>query len=797
MPSILIQLNADNLVQNYKSTSTQVEYPEYQQKNWQAFWVSVPNINPRGYGVYYFRKSIDLANPPTSSCPMFVSADNRYKLFVNEKLVSLGPARSDIQHWNYETVDLTPYLHKGKNIIAAQVWNEGNLRPEGHISLRTAFILQGATDIAQVLNTNETWKCIQDSSYAPIPFITPTYFVAGPGELIKIAKQPKGWKSITFQDDSWKAAQTISSGQPKNILGGYGIVNNWALMESKLPQMEQTYQRLLVLRKSEGLDINVSFPAKKTPITIPSNTVVKLLLDQSFLTNAYPTLIFNGGKDSRISIRYQETLFSKFPQKGNRNDIINKVMIGRVDSIISDGSENQSFTTLNWRTFRYIQLNIETKNDPLVLEDIYSTFTGYPFQNQSKLETDNSELNKMFEIGNRTARLCAMETYMDCPYYEQLQYIGDTRIQALISLYNFGDDRLIRNALNQMSYSQLTEGVTASRHPSVTPQYISTFSLWYIAMLHDYLMYGGDISFVKEKLPSVRQVLNFFKSFQEKDGSLKNLPFWTFTDWVTSNGWHEGIGPIGKNGNSALLDLQLLWAYQLASDLENKLGYKEISLEYLQNAELLRKTISVKYWDDNRKLFADRPERDLFSQHTNTLAILTGAVSTNEAKRIAMKLQSDTTLAPASIYFKYYLHLALTKAGLGNDYMKWLDKWRQNMSMGLTTWAETSDLNTTRSDCHAWGSSPNIEFFRILLGVDSDAPGFSKVKIEPHLGDLRVIGGRIPHPNGMIIVNYKVTDRKFIADIDLPKNTTGRFLYNGKDYKLNEGKNILNIDFKQ
>jgi alpha-L-rhamnosidase len=128
MPSILIQLNADNLVQNYKSTSPQVEYPEYQLKNWQAFWVSVPNINPRGYGVYYFRKSIDLANPPTSSFPVFVSADNRYKLFVNEKLVSLGTARSDIQHWNYETVDLTPYLHKGKNIIAAQIWNEGNLR---------------------------------------------------------------------------------------------------------------------------------------------------------------------------------------------------------------------------------------------------------------------------------------------------------------------------------------------------------------------------------------------------------------------------------------------------------------------------------------------------------------------------------------------------------------------------------------------------------------------------------------------------------------------------------------------
>jgi hypothetical protein len=57
--------------------------------------------------------------------------------------------------------------------------------------------------------------------------------------------------------------------------------------------------------------------------------------------------------------------------------------------------------------------------------------------------TDDPELSKIFEIGWRTARLCAMETYMDCPYYEQLQYIGDARIQALISLFNSGDEELL------------------------------------------------------------------------------------------------------------------------------------------------------------------------------------------------------------------------------------------------------------------------------------------------------------------------------------------------------------------
>jgi hypothetical protein len=340
----------------------------------------------------------------------------------------------------------------------------------------------------------------------------------------------------------------------------------------------------------------------------------------------------------------------------------------------------------------------------------------------ARFESDNPEIKKMLEIGWRTARLCAMETYMDCPYYEQLQYIGDARIQALVSLFNSGDERLLRNAMNAMDNSRRPEGVTLSRHPSFTPQYIPTFSFWYIGMLHDYMMYGKDSSFVKNKLSGERQILQYFRNFQQPDGSLKGVPFWMFTDWVESRGWSSGVGPIGKDGNSSLLDLQLLWAYQLAADLESRYGMQSYALLYKQYADQLKKTIRNKYWDDSRNLFADRPEKDFYSQHANTLAILTDMFDRRQSAAIGNQLLSDTTLAPASIYFKFYLHEALVKAGLGNDYLNWLGLWRENMKMGLTTWSEISDINNARSDCHGWGASPNIEFFRTVLGIDSDAP---------------------------------------------------------------------------
>src|SRR6476659_9534288 len=125
----------------YTTGFAQTDNPGILHNLWKSAWIQVPGESSNGYGVYLFRKKIDLNTKP-SLYRIHVSADNRYKLFVNEKLVSLGPARGDISHWNYETVDLAPYLKIGRNVIAAQVWNEAAQRTEGHLSLRTALIMQ-------------------------------------------------------------------------------------------------------------------------------------------------------------------------------------------------------------------------------------------------------------------------------------------------------------------------------------------------------------------------------------------------------------------------------------------------------------------------------------------------------------------------------------------------------------------------------------------------------------------------------------------------------------------------------
>lgn len=769
-------------------------------KKWDAFWVAVPNVAPHDYSVCHFRKSFSLDQKP-SSFIIHVSADNRYKLYVNGTMVSSGPARGDIYNWNYETVDIAPYLQQGSNTLAAIVWNFGEERQEAQISWQTAFILQGNAVNEKIVNTNASWLCIQDSAYSALqPRLIYTYYAAGPTERIDYNYYPYDWTTVNYNDATWKPAQQLSNGLPKGV---FFWSLGWMLVPRSIPQMEITQQRLQQVRSSTGMNVNGGFLKGNHGFTIPANTKLSLLLDQNFLTTAYPVLNFSKGKNAIISLSYAEGLYINEGdktdwrtqnQKGNRNETAGKRFVGTKDELISAGKDDQVFTSLLWRTYRYIKLDIETKNEVLIINDLYGLYEGYPFQFNAGFTSDDDTLNKILQTGWHTARLCAHETYMDCPYYEQLQYVGDTRIQALVSLYNSGDDRLMRNAIEQICNSLMPEGITMSRYPTAHAQEIPTFSLIWISMLHDYWMYRGDTNFIRKQLPVTRMVLQFFAQFQQKDGSLKNVPYWNFTDWVNDKGWNAGIAPFSKDSTSAAMDLQLLMAYEVAASLEKQAGMQSFADIYTNRIIQLKQSIQTNYWSPSKQLFGDTKEKDTYSQHCNSLAILTNVINGTIASALAQKMISDTGMSKASVYFRYYLHMALAKAGLGNKYLDMLGKWKENLAMGMTTWAEIDDINRARSDCHAWGSSPNIELFRIVLGIDSDAPGFAKVKIEPHPGQLKNISGYMPHPKGKIIVAYKQrATGKWDFSVQLPATVTGTFIWKGKQYALHEGNNSFEL----
>ena len=226
--------------------------------------------------------------------------------------------------------------------------------------------------------------------------------------------------------------------------------------------------------------------------------------------------------------------------------------------------------------------------------------------------------------------------------------------------------------------------------------------------------------------------------------------------------------------------------------LERAIGIAAMGDHYAALAERIRARFKEKYWDNSCGLFADTYDHRNYSQHVNIMAILTDIVTGEEATSLCSKILEDNSLTQATIYFRYYLFLAMKRAGLADRYLGELGIWRQQLKEGMTTWAEMPE--PTRSDCHAWGASPNIELFRIFLGIDTDAPGFNRVRIAPALGKLREAQGSMPHPKGTIRVKYKLSKNGTMkAVINLPDKIGGSLVWNGKEYSLHGGEQVLEV----
>ncbi|MDG1573349.1 alpha-L-rhamnosidase C-terminal domain-containing protein [Robiginitalea sp. M366] len=758
---------------------------------WEARWIAHPDDPGDTFGVFHFRKVLELDQAPEHFV-VHLSADNRYKLYVNGQYLTFGPARGDRLQWRYETLDLAPYLRQGTNILAATVWNFAEYRPVAQHTVRTGFILQGAPETRGLANTNASWEVLANPAYTPLPVRLNAYYVVGPGEGIAASDYPWGWMDPANHTPGFVAARELQAGRPQASLGRYGGTPSHVLVPRTLPLMEEKAQEFAAVPRRNPNALGGPDYRGEKALTIPANRKVTLLFDQGHLTNAYPIVTTRGGKGARLSLTYAESLVDSAGNKGNRNAVAGKHIVGNTDRITLDGGASRTFETLWWRTFRFVEMEIQTGGEPLVLERFYSRFTGYPLEEAAVFEAAIPGLEDLWEVGWRTQRLCAGENYFDCPYYEQLQYAGDTRIQALITTYVSGDTRLFKNALLAYRDSKRPFGLTQSRYPSYDPQQIPTFSLVWITMLHDYWMHTPDTQTVSELVPEILSVLEWYEARLREDGLLGPMEWWNFVDWVVRDGWESGIPPGAETGGSALITLQYAYTLQKAIPLLQAFGYPGQAERFTSRVASLQQAVQQTCWDPVRGLYADTPAKDFYSQHTNTLAVLTGTVPQEAAAPLMERVLEGQDQAETSYYFSFYRTEALLQAGMGNRYLGTLGPWHTMLANGLTTFAEEPE--PTRSDCHAWSASPLYHFLSLMLGIRPDSPGFETVGVSPHFNGLDRLDGRMPHPKGEVEVALRQTARGGLeGTITLPEGTPGTLYWQGQELALTPGENRIRI----
>ncbi|MDX2070525.1 MAG: alpha-L-rhamnosidase N-terminal domain-containing protein [Haliscomenobacter sp.] len=771
---------------------------KYTTPTWKAKWITHPDLSGGEHAVVLFRKKFSLIDHPQQFI-ISISADNHYRLYVNGKKVGFGPQLSDIRHWRYETIDIAPFLQAGENVLAAEVINWGYFRFFGMQSVHTGLVINGFSEKEQIVNTQGgTWKTFWNKALheKPVhwrvanPDIIGGFYACNPTDSLVAADYPWDWEQLNFNDAAWKESLFLENAS------AFGGSFGWVLEPRNVPQQSQTEERLSKIARTEGIQVTPAFLEGKSSLLIPANAKVSILIDQTFLTTGYPELKFSGGHNARIKISYAENLFNPDKSKGDRNDITGKKLVGYQDVILADGGQNRHFQPSWLRTFRFVQIDVNTQNEPLSLDDFFNHKTLSSIPVKAKFSADSPMYGKIFDLCHRTVELCTQDYFLSDAYYETMQYLGDSKVHIPVWQSMTGNDWHTRNALQQFHYSRLPDGNLTSCYPLKSTFVHPTYSVIWVDMVYDYLKYSGDKAYTQQFLSGIQQTLAGFDALIQPNGLAGPTSWNYFVDWYVES-TQGGLGPGHKGVNSAVVTLHYVHALQSAAKIFQTFGRSAEATQYLTRANFIKNKVYEQCFDAKRGIFAERPDKSFYDQHTNILAVLTDAAPVSLHKSILNKILSEEDISPATYYYRYYLFEAIHKAQVPELFELAQKPWEELVNLNLTTALERfeSGKKATRSECHPWSTAPAYFYFKTIAGIEPTGLGFSTIKIAPKLGKNNKVEGLYPTPFGEI--NFKISRQSgggVQAELNIPSQIKGQFIWAGKTVPLKPGPQQINLD---
>lgn len=753
------------------------------------------------------RFSLEFEAPGGSPLLLAVSADQRYQLRLDGHELSYGPDRSDLAHWSVASLSVPPALvEKGAHCLEALVWwwgeHDGSVSPPppafnppmAQVTWQGGFFLAGK-DWAEDLSTGRgNWK-VMDLSAA----------------ISQVHPPRLGYHDIggayTYDMATWK--KSAAEHQPRTIYPPdqpnlYGLERpGWKLAPSGLPEQVRSLffgGRLRAFRPSwqehawtaeEEQSAAASgwqklLHAKAASITVPPHQKLSLLWDTETYLCGYPHFAWSGGKDATIECQWAESLYpcshsdeahDALP-KENRHQIAGKSWWGFGDTYLCSGEQDEVGPALWWRSGRYLRLRIRTQDEALEIKRLRLLSTRYPLERENRWTSSDFEWDGVLPLLHRGLEMNAHETWTDCPYYEQMMYVGDTRLHALNNYVAYRDDRLTRRALDLFDWSRRgsSHGLVAERYPSSWRQESTTYAMIWVWMVRDFLMWREDEAYGRHLMVGVRQMMESLVALFQPNGLLGVVPGWPFIDHVTQ--WQSGCGPGVREGDSSLVNLHAVLTFQAASEIEAALGDPEIAQRWTQCAGCLMEKINARYWDSATGYMRDSTQEAATSEHAQVLALLTGLLSAQQSEQALAYLLAQKADCRCSVYFSHYLLEVYARSGQTKAFSDSLDFWRQLSAQGFVSLPEAPE--PTRSDCHGWGAHPLFHTYASLAGVRPAAPGFLVVELKPLPGLFKEFSLAMPHPRGTIQFQAKQLEGDTVFAVKLPPGVEGRLSWKGQ-----------------
>ncbi|HVU25724.1 MAG TPA: family 78 glycoside hydrolase catalytic domain [Opitutus sp.] len=756
---------------------------------WRAEFAWSADWGGHGLTTRLFRCAFD-APADRRSFVVHVSADSRYRLWLNGRRVGFGPAKGSLARYHFETYELGPALRPGRNVLAAEVRWFGTNSPLNEVhSPVPGWLVQGPEGAG--VDTPGTWRVWNSEAVTP----DTTAYVGNANQFldhldrVDLAKVPRGWRQGDFDDRAWAAS--VATGPAKATGAPWGVAAMRTLVPRPIAALTEEPRRF-VRTIREHREVAHVFGERPAGWSLAAGEGGVLLFDAGEYATGFPELEFDGGAGREVRVGYAEALGEWVNEGGRRDwrkapvrdDFAHYDMHGYRDTLRLAGGAD-AWEPFSWRAFRFVQIEILPGDAPVALRDLRYRLCVYPQRFAAKFNSSDAPARKIFDVSVRTFRVGAHEIYGDSPYYEQLSYIADTRIETLGSLHLCNDAAMPRRTLQLFLDTLRPDGLLDARAPcQYARQTIPYFGLHWIFMVEDYWRWVGaeDAAFVRACLPAVDSILLFFRARLRGDGFLGPVGGWNMVDNV--DGWPGGEPPAVTEGGSIYLTALFIEAMEVAARLHGQAGVPGDALRWLNLVDKLVPQVRSAGWDEGAGLFREQAGKEAgrFSQHAQAAAINAGIATAAQTRRILRRLCTDPAVIRARSMQAYYVARALERAGqFAGFHESILGEWRNFLAKHVTTWPEYPD--PSRSDSHAWAAWPAVDYITTVLGIRPGAPGWRGARLAPQTGGLEHAEGEAPTPAGTIRVSWRKTLGRLRYEAQVPDGLLTQVVLPGQPAK--------------
>lgn len=636
------------------------------------------------------RKIFTLSKKPRKAF-LDISADDYYKLYINGIYVAQGPAPGYPFHYYFNRLDVTSFLHNGRNVIAVHVYYQGLVnRVWCSADYRMGLIAELYDSRGLIVKTDKTWKYTRAAEYAAGEAFG--YDTQYP-EIIDNRLKAVGWKEEGYNDQAWF----------------------WCLEN-------ENDDHVLFLQPTPPVAVY-----EQKPKTICNIHEGHYILDFGREITGHIEMKAIGASGQTVGILYGEEL--------NEDQTVHYHMrcncLYRDVWTLADG-ENL-FEPYDYKAFRYVEV---TAPPHTVLPDsITAIIRHYPMRDETcSFSSSNALLNNIWDICKNAVRLGCQETYTDCPSREKGQYLGDATVTALSHLYLTGDLRLYKKHLEDFACSARICPGLAAVAPCSHIQEIADYSLLWPYQLIIYYKHSADKTFLKKMLPAAEGILQYFKSFEREDGLLENVTGkWNLVDWPESmrDGYDHDL--VAGKGCHNVINALYIGAVKIVDEIRAALG-----LEPVMRFETLKEAFIRAFYRESIGLFADSTESDHCAIHSNIFPLLYEIAHPTARENIVRLIRSKRLAC--GVYIAFFLLKALARAGeyeliyellTSDDLHSWTTMLQEGATACFEAWGK--DLKWNTSLCHPWASAPIPVIVEDLLGLSPETPGWETVRFEPHI----------------------------------------------------------------